>query len=120
VGRGSSQRRRGNLIERGDIFVVELDPASGHEQRGRRPVIIVTPSAFNELGVQLVAPITSGGGFARHRGFAVALAGTKTAGVILCNQLRTLDLAARKGRFVEHAPLSVVQDMLARVRTLVE
>jgi mRNA-degrading endonuclease toxin of MazEF toxin-antitoxin module len=120
MARGSSQRRRGHLIERGDIYVVELDPTSGHEQRGRRPVIIVTPGAFNELGVQLVAPVTSGGAFARHRGFAVPLVGTKTTGVILCNQLRTLDLEARKGRFVERAPVSVVEDMLAKVRTLVE
>jgi mRNA interferase ChpB len=115
MARGSSQRRRGHLIERGDIYFVELDPTSG-----RRPVIIVTPGAFNELGVQLVAPVTSGGAFARHRGFAVPLVGTKTTGVILCNQLRTLDLEAGKGRFVERAPVSVVEDMLAKVRTLVE
>ncbi len=111
--------RRAHLIERGDIYVVALDPVSGHEQRGRRPVIVVTPAAFNKLGLQLVAPISSGGAFARHAGFAVELAGAKTAGFILCNQLRTLDLAARKARLVERAPIAVVDEMLARVRTLV-
>ena len=107
-------------MERGDIYVVELDPTAGHEQRGRRPVIVVTPLAFNQLGLQLVAPITSGGAFARHRGFAVDLAGAKTKGFILCNQLRTLDLAARKGRMVERAPAAIIDDMLAKIRTLVE
>jgi mRNA interferase ChpB len=73
----SARGRRAHLIERGDIFVVDLDPSSGHEQRDRRPVIVVTPASFNKLGLQLAAPITSGGAFARHAGFAVALAGTR-------------------------------------------
>lgn len=107
-------------MERGDIYVVDLDPTAGHEQRGRRPVILVTPLAFNQLGLQLVAPITSGGAFARHRGFAVDLASAKTKGVILCNQLRTIDLAARKGRHIERAPAAAVEDMLAKIRTLME
>lgn len=112
--------RRTPLIERGDIIVVALDPTAGHEQRGRRPVIVVTPGAFNKLGLQLVAPITSGGSFARHAGFAVELVGTKTMGFVLCNQLRTLDLAARKARRIERAPAAVVDEVLARVRTLTE
>lgn len=120
MARGPSPRRRSRLIERGDIYVVELDPVAGHEQRGRRPVFVITPGAFNQLGVQLVAPITSGGAFARHRGFAVALVATKTSGVILCNQLRSLDLAVRNGRFVESAPAAIVEDVLARVRTLLD
>ncbi len=120
MARRPAQGRRTHLIERGDILVVELDPVAGHEQRGRRPVIVITPAAFNALGLALVAPITSGGGFARHRGFAVHLTGAKTTGVVLCNQLRTLDLAARKARFVERAPAAVVEDLLARVRTLVD
>lgn len=112
------QGQRSALIERGDIYVVELDPVAGHEQRGKRPVIVVTPAAFNQLGLQLVAPIVSGGAFARHRGFAVELVGAKATGVVLCNQLRTLDLGARKGRRVERAPAPVVEEMLARIRTL--
>jgi mRNA interferase ChpB len=112
--------RRAHLIERGDIYVVDLDPSLGHDQKGRRPVIVVTPGAFNRLGLQLVAPITSGGAFSRHAGFAVELLGVKTMGFILCNQLRTLDLAARKARRVERAAASVIEEMLARVRTLVE
>lgn len=112
--------RRAHIIERGDIFVVDFEPTLGREQRGRRPAIVVTPAAFNQLGLQLVAPITSGGAFARNRGFAVELSGTKTAGIVLCNQMRTVDLNARKARFVESAPLGVVQEMLARARALTD
>ncbi len=108
--------RRAHLIERGDIYVADLAPVSGHEQCGRRPVVVVTPAAFNKLGLQLVAPITTGGAFARHAGFAVELKGAKTIG----NQLRTLDLAARKARLIERAPAAAIEEMLARVRVLVE
>ncbi len=84
-------------------------------------MFVVTPEAFNQVAPPLVAPITSGGAFARHRGFAVSLQGhtTRVQGVVLCNQLRTLDLAARNGRFVERAPDEVVSDVLARIATLV-
>ncbi len=106
-------------MDRGAIYFVDLDPAAGREQRGHRSIIIVSPAAFNALGVQLVAPITNGGAFARHRGFVVPLADMKTTGVILCNQLRTIDIAARNGRFVEQAPDVLVDEMLARIATLV-
>jgi mRNA interferase ChpB len=120
MARRAAQGWRVPVVARGDILVVDLNPIAGHEQSGRRPVIVVSPAAFNALGLALVAPITSGGAFARHRGFAVDIVGAKTSGVILCNQLRTLDLAARKARLVERAPAAVVEDMIARVRTLVD
>jgi mRNA-degrading endonuclease toxin of MazEF toxin-antitoxin module len=84
------------LIERGDIYFVDLDPTQGREQRGRRPVFVVTRAPFNAVAAPLVAPITSGGAFARHRGFAVELPADlkQISGVVLCNQLRTIDLAA--------------------------
>ena len=79
---------------RGDIVAVDLDPSAGHEQKGTRPALILSSSVFNALGTVLVAPITQGGDFARHAGFAVTLsgAGTKTQGVALVNQIRMLDL----------------------------
>ena len=51
-------------MERGDIYCVSLDPTSGHEQQGARPVLIVSPGAFNRLTkTPVVLPITSGGAF---------------------------------------------------------
>lgn len=107
---------------RGDIVSVNLDPIEGHEQRGLRPALVLSTSAFNALGVVLVAPITQGGDFARHAGFAAALdgAGTRTRGVALVNQIRMLDLAARKAKRLETAPESVVEDALARLRAIID
>jgi mRNA interferase ChpB len=68
---------------------------------------------------QVVLPITTGGNFARTAGFAVSLddAGTKTTGVIRCDQPRALDLAARHGRKLEAVPEHIVNDVLARLAT---
>jgi mRNA interferase ChpB len=64
-------------MERGDIYLVALDPTSGREQQGKRPVLVVSPGKFNRMtGVPVVLPITSGGNFARMAGFAVSLMGT--------------------------------------------
>ena len=61
-------------MERGDIYFVSLDPSAGHEQQGKRPVLVVSPGRFNRLtGVPIVLPITTGGSFARTAGFAVSL-----------------------------------------------
>src|SRR4030042_1755902 len=100
-------RGRDHLMKRGEIWLVGLDPAEGHEQKGRRPVLIVSPEAFNRVTkVPVVLPITTGGSFARTAGFAVALidAGTKTTGVIRCDQPRALDLGARNGKRLEKVP----------------
>ncbi len=104
---------------RGDIYLVSLDPTLGHEQQGTRPVLVVSPDAFNSLtGLPVVAPITSGGNFARTAGFAVSLSGTGTPGVVRCDQLRTLDLAARQGRRLESVRQDVIEDVLAKLAVL--
>ena len=108
-------------MQRGEIWLVALDPVAGHEQRGTRPVVIVSPAPFNELtGTPVVLPITTGGRLARRRGFAVSLdeAGTRTAGVIRCDQPRALDLAARNGRRLETVPEPVVDEALARLNAI--
>ncbi len=108
-------------MKRGEIWLVSLDPTAGHEQRGTRPVLIVSPEAFNALtGTPVVLPITTGGNFARRRGFAVSLegAGTRTRGVIRCDQPRALDVRARSGRHVDTVPGHIMDDVLARLATL--
>jgi len=108
-------------VKRGDIYLVSLDPTAGHEQQGTRPVLIVSPDRFNQVsGVPVVVPITSGGAFARSRGFAVSLsgAGTQTTGIIRCDQLRSLDLAARNGRRLEAVPAEILEEVLARLSPL--
>ncbi|PWF43965.1 type II toxin-antitoxin system ChpB family toxin [Massilia glaciei] len=107
---------------RGDIILVDLDPSEGHEQKGTRAALVLSTSVFNALGLVLVAPITQGGDFARHAGFAASLtgSGTKTQGVALVNQVRMMDLEARKAKRVETVPEFVVEDALARLRAITD
>jgi mRNA-degrading endonuclease toxin of MazEF toxin-antitoxin module len=110
-------------MKRGDIWMVGLDPAEGHEQKRRRPVLIVSPDAFNRLtSVPVVVPITGGGSFARTAGFAVPLsgAGTQTTGVVRCDQPRALDLAARGGKKLESVPDAIIDEVLARLAPIFE
>lgn len=99
---------------RGDIYLVSLDPTSGREQRGYRPVLVISPTAFNETTrLPVILPITNGGEFARKIGFAVSLAGTQTTGVVRCDQPRVLDIASRGGRKVESLPAELLDEVLA-------
>lgn len=110
-------------MERGDIYLVSLDPTSGHEQQGTRPVLIVSPTAFNRLTrTPVVLPITSGGNFARTAGFAVSLmgSGTQTTGIVRCDQLRTLDMGSRHGGKLESVPQTILDEVLARIAPLFE
>ena len=108
-------------MQRGEIWLVSLDPTSGHEQQGSRPVVIVSAAPFNELTrTPVVLPITTGGRFARRRGFAVSLddARTRTVGVIRCDQPRALDLAARNGRRIETVSAPIMDEVLARLAAI--
>jgi mRNA-degrading endonuclease toxin of MazEF toxin-antitoxin module len=117
------ERATEGVMKRGEIWLVSLDPASGHEQKSRRPVLIVSPEAFNRVTrVPVVIPITSGGNFACTAGFAVSLieAGTKTTGIIRCDQPRALDLAACGGKKMESVPDAIMNEVLARVLPIFE
>jgi mRNA-degrading endonuclease toxin of MazEF toxin-antitoxin module len=108
-------------MRRGEIWLVGLDPTEGHEQRGRRPVLIVSPDAFNRVTrVPVVVPITGGGSFARTAGFAVPLAGTKTIVVVRCDQPRALDLGARNGIRLERVADAILHEVLARLLPIFE
>ena len=115
--------RRANYVpKRGDIIRLDFDPSAGHEQQGTRPALVLSPEAFNHFGLALACPVTRGGAFARGHAWAVPLAGAglSTDGVVLCNQLRTVDLKARRAQFIESVSPELVADVLARVATLIE
>ena len=110
------------IPKRGDIIRLDFDPSAGHEQQGTRPALVLSPQAFNRFGMALACPVTRGGAFARGQAWTVALAGAglSTDGVVLCNQVRTVDWKARRAQFIEAVPAELVSEVLARVATLID
>ena len=106
---------------RGDIYHIDLDPTKGREQRGRRFIYILSPAEHNKRGLAIALPISQGQTLARSTGYACTLmgAGTRTQGVVICDQPRTLDLSARGARYVETVPDYVTDDVLSRLAPLV-
>lgn len=105
-------------MNRGDVYLVDLDPIRSHEQRGKRPALVLTPAVHNKISPAIIAPITRGGDYARYKGFAVTLSGGRTTGVVFCNQIRALDIASRGGEFRETLSPEIVDDVLARVAAM--
>ncbi|MEK7754932.1 MAG: type II toxin-antitoxin system PemK/MazF family toxin, partial [Acidobacteriota bacterium] len=105
-----------------EVLHSDLNPTKGREQRGKEYVLVLSPADFNRFGLALVCPITQGRGFAREHGFAVSLsaAGTRIRGVVLCHQVRPLACKERGACWVETLPEEIVDDVRARVRTLLD
>lgn len=91
------------VFEQGDIVYLDFDPQAGHEQKGRRPALVVSNSLFNRVSsLTMVCPITHTD---RGHPFHIRLdSRTHTDGVIMCDQARMLDLASRRASFEEKAP----------------
>lgn len=105
------------IPKRGDIVWTNFDPSAGHEQAHKRPAIVLSPEPFNrQIQLALVAPITSR---VRGHGFEVKLEQTQTQGVVLCQQVKTIDFEYRGIEFIECAPVRILDDVLAKVRVLV-
>jgi len=111
------------VFDRGDIVRVCLNPTVGKEEQGdARPALVISTKAFNSLGLTMVAPISQGGDFARYAGFAVTLmgSGTATQGVVLANMVRSVDLHARGGKLIEKVGSDLVDEVVARLVTIIE
>ena len=102
---------------RGDVVWIDLDPTKGHEQSGRRPAVVISPRAYNKISNRaLFCPITT-----KVKGyvFEVSLEGKSITGAILVDQVRTLDWSKRGVAFIEKAPLAVVDQVEAKLLTLI-
>jgi mRNA interferase MazF len=104
--------------DRGDIVRMSFDPRSGHEQAGWRPALVISPAVYNRASsLALFCPITS-----RVKGypFEVPLPpGLAVSGVVLADQVRSLDWKARSATLAGRAPDALIQDVLARLEPLV-
>jgi mRNA interferase MazF len=105
------------VADRGDAVWLEFDPQAGHEQTGRRPALVISPAAYNaKVGLALVCPITSQ---VKGYPFEVLLpTSSKVTGVVLADQLKSLDWRARKARLILRVPDHVVQQVLQKLQTL--
>jgi mRNA interferase MazF len=107
------------IPERGDIIWLMFDPQAGHEQAGRRPAIVISPKAYNaKVGLTLVCPITSQ---VKQYAFEVAIPnGLPIAGVVLADQIKSLDWRARKAEYICTLPPEITDDVIAKIIPLLE
>ena len=97
--------------KQGDFVAVSFDPQSGHEQKGRRPALVVSKTDFNRhTGLAMLCPITN---TFRDYPFHVAVpAGSKLTGYIMVEQIKSIDFASRKAKFIEKASRATIDDVL--------
>lgn len=103
--------------ERGDLVWLTFNPQVGHEQAGRRPALVLSPKAYNRKALlALVCPITSQ---VKGYPFEVALPqGLPVSGVVLADQVRSLDWSARRAELICPVPAETIAEALAKVRAL--
>ena len=105
--------------DRGDIVWIALNPQAGHEQAGRRPAVVVSPVSYNgRVGLGLFCPITS-----RSKGypFEVPLPpGSPVGGVVLADQVRSLDWRARRVEFAARLTNEAIGEVIGKLSTLLE
>jgi mRNA interferase MazF len=103
--------------DRGDLLWLTFDPQAGREQAGRRPALAVSPASYNgRVGLALLCPITS---LQKGYPFEVEIPqGLAISGVVLADQLKSLDWRARKAEVVGRVPSAVIEEVLAKISTL--
>ncbi|MDQ7828146.1 MAG: endoribonuclease MazF [Armatimonadota bacterium] len=102
---------------RGDVVWLSLQPQAGHAQAGRRPALVLSPGAYNaRVGLALCCPITSR---AKEYPFEVTIPpGLPVTGVVLADQVRSLDWRVRRAEFICRLPRPQVEETLARLQVL--
>jgi mRNA interferase MazF len=109
----------GYMPDQGDIIFLELDPQAGHEQKGKRPALVVSNNTYNQFTrIAMVCPITN-----TKRGFPLHVEldeRTVTTGVVMCEQVKALDINARNMSFREKAPRDIVEEVADIVISFVE
>ena len=109
----------GYVPARGDIVWLSFTPQAGHEQAGHRPALVLSPETYNgKTGLALFCPVTSS---AKGYPFEVSLPPTgAVSGVVLADQVKSLDWKARRARFECHATRQVIGEVLEKVNVLLE
>ncbi len=106
------------IPNRGDVVWLQFNPQAGHEQAGHRPAVVVSPKAYNaKVGLALFCPISSQ---VKGYPFEVPLPpGLRVSGAILADQIKSLDWRVRQAKHMGSVPAKVLEDVLAKIQTLV-
>ncbi len=109
--------RRRYVPQRGDVVWLSFEPQASHEQRGRRPALVLSPAAYNgKVGLALCCPITSQ---IKNYPFEVVIpAGLAVNGVVLSDQVKSLDWRARHAEYAGRLSAAQVREALAKVGAL--
>jgi mRNA interferase MazF len=107
------------MVKQGDMIWLDFDPQTGHEQRGRRPALVVSNESFNRFSkMAIVCPITNTD---KNHPFHVRLnQKTSVKGVILCDQPRTLDIYARNYEMIERLPDNILFEVIDIISGFIE
>jgi mRNA interferase MazF len=105
--------------EKGDFITLSFDPQSGHEQKGRRPALVISNFLFNKAtGLAIVCPITNTN---RNIPFHLPVPNSSSlTGLVMAEQVKSIDYNARKAKFVEKAPAQFVEDVVAIVEVCIK
>ena len=100
------------IPQKGDFVEVTFDPQSGHEQRGRRPALVVSNTLFNKhTGLAIVCPLTNTD---RSFPFHVAVVNDpNVTGFVMVEQVKSIDFRARKAHRIGRASDSVLEEVLS-------
>ena len=105
--------------QRGDVIWITLNPQAGHEQADRRPAVVLSPGAYNgKVGLAILCPITS-----QVKGYPFEVLipdGLPVRGIILSDQVKSLDWRARQAEWMCKLPPDVTAEVLAKLGVLLE
>jgi mRNA interferase MazF len=106
------------IPSRGHFVWISFDPQVGHEQTGDRPALVVSHDGFNrQMGFAFVCPISN---TKRQNPFYVVIPeGELVTGVVMADQMRSLDFKARNARFISECPELLLQDVLRRIKPII-
>ncbi|GHV84215.1 mRNA-degrading endonuclease [Spirochaetia bacterium] len=105
------------IPDRGDLIWLDFDPQSGHEQNGKRPALVLSPKDYNKkVGLGLFCPITS---HVKGYPFEVEIKNTKITGVVLSDQIKSLDWIKRNATFIIKVPEEKTKEVSEKATILI-
>jgi mRNA interferase MazF len=115
----AAHKKKTYVPQRGDLVWIDFDPQAGHEQSGRRPALVLSPASYNrrvELGI--FCPVTS-----QAKGYAWEVpipAGLGITGVILADQIKSLDWKSRRTLFADKLPRDTLDEVLDKILAVID